>query len=265
MKTKSFLAVTSVALLLSACASDSSTSEGTSQATQTEISSNTPTSASTAAETIDAIEPQAFNESPLVDGPARPKFDEGKQDEVSVVKVGPLLKDQGTLLFAFRNNTSEAISHVDWSATARSEGSLVGSGNSQGTTPSQIQPGEVGLAYIYFDNAKDLPKGAEYDFKVNTSPADTSSYNTAPFTIDEVNYVGESIVGSATNKTGAAATGPYSVSFYCFDAGKMVHQTTDYAAESDRDIADGESVSFSTKIYGHECTEYVVGVSGYFS
>ncbi|NAZ16764.1 hypothetical protein GT020_11925 [Glutamicibacter soli] len=264
-KTKSFLAITSATLLLSACASGSSTNETASQDSQTQSSSAAPTSASAEAKAQSSIEPLAFNDSPLLGGPAKPKFDEGNPGEVGVVKVGPLLKEQGTLLFAFRNNTGEAISHVDWSATARSEGSLVGSGTSQGTTPSQIQPGEVGLAYIYFENAEDFPKGTDYEFKAKTPPADTSFYNTAPFAINEVNFIGESIVGSATNRTGAAATGPYRVSFYCFDDGKMAHQSTDYAAESDQDVADGESVSFSTKIYGHECSEYVVGVSGYFS
>ena len=55
---------------------------------------------------------------------------------MSVVQIGPLVEDgigSATLPFAFRNNTSEGISHVDWTGTARSGGSIVATGSSQGT------------------------------------------------------------------------------------------------------------------------------------
>lgn len=212
------------------------------------------------------VAPVKFDsDNPFLGGPASPQIDTGEINEISVVDVGPLLKKKNILLFSFRNNTNEAISHVDWTATAKSNGSLIGSGSSQGTTPSQINPGEAGLAYIYFENSSKFPKDTEYDFKVSTSSADPTPFNTAPFTIDEVNIVGGSIVGSATNKTGSNTTGPYSVSVYCFEEGKLRYQDTDYAEESSQDTASGESVTFSTKIYGHECKEFILGVSGYFS
>jgi hypothetical protein len=40
------------------------------------------------------------------------------------------------LPFAFRNNASESISHVDWTGTARSGGSILAAGSSQGTIPA---------------------------------------------------------------------------------------------------------------------------------
>lgn len=126
------------------------------------------------------VESLAFNASGLLGGTARPRFDDGEAGDVSVVQVGPLDTDQGILLFAFRNNTAEGISHVDWTATARSGGSIVGTGSSQGTIPAQVAPGEVGLGYIFFENAGAIPGNAQYEFAVETSRVDTTSYNTAP-------------------------------------------------------------------------------------
>jgi hypothetical protein len=69
------------------------------------------------------------------------------------------------LPFAFRNNTNEGVSHVDWTGTARSGGSIVATGSSQGTIPAQVKPGEVGLAFIFFDGTAKLPPAdVEYAF-----------------------------------------------------------------------------------------------------
>lgn len=105
------------------------------------------------------VEPQPFNASGLLGGNAKPNFPDGDPGEVSVVQVGPLDPDQGILLFAFRNNTSQGISHVDWAATARSGGKIVSTGSSQGTEPAQVQPGEVGLGYIFFREQRGHPRG----------------------------------------------------------------------------------------------------------
>ncbi|MGC5224729.1 hypothetical protein ACPW96_19360 [Micromonospora sp. DT81.3] len=249
-------AVLSAALLLTAC---SSTPEV--PATD-EIAS----SATTAPAEDEKGQSLPFNAGGLLGGNAAPNLPDGEPDEVAVVQIGPLDKPGigATLLFAFRNNTSEAISHVDWTATARSGGSIVSTGSSQGATPSQVQPGEIGLAYIYFENGETIPEDAEYEFTVSTSPADTSPYNTAPLKVTEANLSGDAIVGSATNATGAEATGPYGVNVYCFEGDTIVSQFMTFA-EQDGEIADGGTVSFTTSLYGEECPSFAVGVSGYFS
>ncbi len=179
------------------------------------------------------------------------------------MQVGPLDVQRGTLVFAFRNNTSETISHVDWTATARSGGSIVGTGSSQGTTPSWVAPGEVGLAYIYFETAAQIPDGTEYEFAVGSSPADTTSYNTAPLKVTESNLIGTSIVGGAINDTGADATGPFSVSIYCFDGDNLTGETGGFGEQDD--AAADAAVSFSVDLYDTVCATYALGVSGYFS
>lgn len=130
-----------------------------------------PAATSVAAEPPAQVEPLPFNAGGLLGTNAQPTFAEGEPDEVSVVQIGPLEKPGigALLLFAFRNNTPEAISHVDWSATARSGGSVVATGSSQGTTPSVVQPGEVGLSYIYFESGESIPEGTEYEFDVSPS------------------------------------------------------------------------------------------------
>ncbi len=242
--------------------STSSTSTAGSDAQSTPAQSETGAGAGNPATASPASTPQPFNAGGLLSGTATPTFPAGDAGKVGVVQVGALLKDRGTLLFAFRNNTDAAISHVDWTATARSGGTIVASGSSQGTTPVQVQPGEVGLSYIYFDNAASIPDDATYDFQVSTSPADTSFYNTAPLKVSEANLNGGSITGGAVNDTGAKTAGPFSVAVYCFDGDKLVDQTTGF---SDQDAAaPGAAVSFSVPLYGTQCPSFVVGVGGYF-
>lgn len=207
---------------------------------------------------------QPYNVSGFLGGNANPNLPEGEQGEVSVVQIGPLNKDSGKLLFAFRNNTNEEIAHIDWSATARSAGEVVGSGSSQGTSPVQVQPGEVGFSYIYFDNGEALPDDTEYEFTSDSAPAGPSFYNTAPFTVTEANLVGDAIVGSAINETGDKVSGPYSVRIYCFEGDNLVSDITTFASP-DGDLDDGGTTSFSASLYSTPCETYSVGVSGYFA
>lgn len=210
------------------------------------------------------VESLPFNASGLLGGTAQPSFADGEPGKVSVVQIGPLDKDGGRLLFAFRNNTAEGISDMDWTATARSGGSIVATGSSQGTTPSQVRPGEVGLSYIYFDNSEAIPDDSEYEFAVSTSPVNTEWLNSAPFKVKEANLVGESIVGAAVNGKGVEATGPYSVTVYCFDGDNLISYFDGYTEQMD-EIAPGGTVTFSVNLYGRPCQTFALGVSGYIS
>lgn len=256
MKTPLRLAVATAALLLlTSCSSPApSTDEAKPRA-------------ESAAETIDApaeVESLPFNARGLLFSTAEPKFEDGETGEVSVVQIGPLKKSGigSVLLFAFRNNTDAAVSHVDWSATARADGAIVSTGSSQGTTPSVVGSGEVGLAYIYFQNGEAIPEDADYEFQVSTSPADTSSFNTAPMTVTEANLVGDAIVGSATNDTGEKTSGPYGVDIYCFDGDAIIGQLQGFTEQDE--LAPGAAGTFTVSLYGDSCPTYAVGVSGYY-
>ncbi|MGN7189983.1 hypothetical protein [Curtobacterium sp. MCBA15_004] len=216
----------------------------------------------------DGVMALPFNAGKLLGGNAAPTIAAGEPGQVSVVATGPLAKDaalgSGVLTFAFRNNTAKAISHVDFTATAKAGGKLVASGSSQDVVPAQVQPGEAGFGFIYFEDVSSVPDaGVDYAFRASTSSADKSSYNTAPLRVTEANHNGTSIIGGAVNETGAQLTGPYSVGIYCLDGDTLTASTVDFATE-DGDVEPGGTVSFSHDLYETKCDTFTVGVSGWF-
>jgi len=270
---RSLIVATYAVALLAGCSGgsdDASDDRGGSS----DITANPTAETDEASESGDATTPPAsvdalpFNASGLLGGNASPTFPAGDAGEVTVVSNGPFAKDEdfgsAKLLVAFRNNTSAPISHVDLSGTARADGELVATGASQGTTPSQVGVGEVGLAFIYFESVGDVPdKGLDYDFAIETSPADTSSFNTAPFAVAEATNNGSAVIGTATNGTDATVSGPYSVAVYCFQGDQLADQIGSYADQG-ADIEPGGTVSFTVDLYGTKCETFAVGVSGYF-
>lgn len=216
---------------------------------------------------VEAIAAQSFNAGGFLGGNAKPTLPAGESNKVSVISQGAMKMDGvggGSLLFAFRNNTAKPVSHVDFTGTATAGGKIVASGQSQGTIPAQVQPGEAGFAYIYFSDTSSIPaSGTTYDFKSSTSPSDPTPYNTAPLTVRQADNNGTSIIGRADNNTGKPLTGPYSVAIYCLDGDTLADEITGYATESG-DIEAGAPVSFSVDLFDRACTTFVVGVSGYF-
>lgn len=257
-------AVALITLTATACGSSSNDPSSATKPSNTGSSATvvTPTSTPTAAPSV-----QPFNVGGLLAGNAKPNFPAGEPDQVSIVAQAPLDKTPGggaSLPVAYRNNTGAAIAHVDLSATARLNGKLIASGQSQGATPAQVRPGEIGFAFIYFEDSKSMPdSGLTYQFTVQTSPADTSSYNTAPLTVGEATANGSSIVGTAVNKTGEGLTGPYDVEVYCFAGNKLTAEVESFA-DQDNDIAANAQVSFTADLYDTKCEVFTVGVSGYF-
>jgi hypothetical protein len=250
-------------LLMTGCGTDETST------TTSPGAGNSTTRITPKAESPKDVTPQPFNVSGLLNGDAKPDLPAGEGNKVAVIAQAPLEKDSAMgsaiLTFAFRNNTDKAISHVDWTATARAGGKLVATGSSQGTQPAQIAPGEVGMAFIYFDAGSDIPdNGVTYEFSPETSEANTESYNTAPLAVGEANRNGKKIVGSATNKTGKPLTGPYGVEVYCFDGNSITGQRGDFA-EEDGDVAPGGTVHFTLDLYDTPCKTFALGVSGFFA
>lgn len=249
--------LTTSALVLSGCV----------LSTTSNVPAGSLTDSGTTKSTPSAVATPSLNASGYLGGNAKPVLPDGDSGKISVLSQGPLKADGAggaSLLFAFRNNTSEAVSHVDFTATATDNGKLVASGQSQGTIPAQLKPGEAGFAYVYFEDASSIPAaGATYAFKSSASPADSTSFNTASLTVNQANHNGTSIIGSAVNKTGKALAGPYSVDIYCFNGNAITDQLMDFTSESG-DIAPGATVSFSTDLFGRSCGTYLVGVSGFF-
>jgi hypothetical protein len=261
------LGCVALAALLAACSSGSSGDESTAGTLTARGQGHTIAPISTPSAGA-APTPLTVNASGLLKGNAKPDFPAGQAGKISVVAIGPLQKNlgSGTLPVAFRNNTARSIAHVDLTSTARlSSGKVVGTGSSQDVVPAQVQPGGVGLAYIYFEAAKAIPKAhVRYTFAADSSPADASSYNTAPVKITQANLVGGAIQGVGVNETGHEISGPYSVDAFCFTpSGDLASVQTDFANE-DGNIPPGGTISYSLDLYGTKCPRFLVGSSGFF-
>ena len=201
----------------------------------------------------------------LLKGNAKPTFTAGASGQVAVVSQGPLVVSQigsAMLPIAIRNNTKNAVSHIDMSASASLAGSVVATGSSQGTEPAQLAPGEAGLAFIYFEKSFNAT-GATYDFKSETQPAGTSSFNTASVQVTQANLVNGSVVGTAKNATSATLQGPYAVQVYCF-TGNVITDEQGSFADQDADLPAGGTLTYTANLYDTKCPSHLVGISGYF-
>lgn len=157
------------------------------------------------------------------------------------------------------NNSSKGVAHVDISGTAKDPtGKIVGSGDSQGTSPSVIKPGQWALAFIYFQSADGLTSSDTMSFNVSTSPADTSSYNTAAIQVTQANLSGSSVSGGVQNTTGQVVTGPISVDLYCFDAAGHPDYEQGTFTSGSGDLAPGATDSFEITLYNQPCSSYLV-------
>jgi hypothetical protein len=212
-----------------------------------------------------------INSDGLLGGGARPNFPAGTAGKIDVVATGPLTKSpagDATLPIALRNNTSKAVAHVDITATARdATGTLVATGTSQEVDPGALQPGEVGLAFIYFEIGSALPPAdAAYSFQTDSQPADTSSFNIAPLKITEADISGDTIVGTAVNATGKQIQAPYSVNVYCFDSAGNLASTTGTFANENGTLPPLGTASFTVNFYTTPaCPSFLVGSTGFYS
>jgi hypothetical protein len=258
------ISLSAATLGVSACGASNSTNSTPS----VRATSGQPTAASTHTTATVAIVP-TFNLNGLLAGTAKPTFTAGAAGKVDVVYTAALVRsDNGSALLpiVIRNNTKQAISHIDVTAEARNaSGVLAATGKSQETDPAQLAPGEAGLSFIYFETSSAVPAGATYSFSFETIPADTSSYNTSTVKVTEANQSGGSVVGTGTNTTGKAIQGPYSVEVYCFStAGALTNTTGAFTDQSDN-VPAGGNVSFTVPLYGTACPTFLVGITGYFA
>lgn len=198
-------------------------------------------------------------------GNAEPTFGLGKPHMLAILDRGPVTSDasgMASMAVAFRNNSGQAVSHVDITATASIGGKIVATGKSTDTAPAQIRPGQVALAAISFQMK--VPTDATFEFGAQGTTADTSAYNTADLKVTQANLVGGTVVGTAVNDNQAAITGPYTVEVYCFARGKLAGVHGDYGSVT-ANLPHGATTPFRVDLFGAVCSRFEVGVSGYFA
>ena len=190
---------------------------------------------------------------------------EGRPGELDVVLLGTLDDASGTVPVVVRNNTSSPAYNLEATGTARApDGSLAGSGSSQGFEPATVEPGEWAFGYVFFSAA--IPGDAEFDI---TATADTEQgfAGSLGASLSEVttnsDEFGQHVVGIVTNDSDAEMGGPVSVSVACFDqTGTQVLDVHTGFAEGDAIPAGGTS-SFTVDLFDAPCPVFAVGASGY--
>lgn len=208
------------------------------------------------------MKPLPFNAGGLLGGTAKPEFPAGEPGGIVVVTPDAQVNERGTLIIAFRNNTGEAVSKLQWQGSAKDGDKVVAKGMSMSTTPGVVEPGEVGLAAIGFSDWKAIPENADYSLSVASEKPDTSAMNTAPLKVTQAKLVNREVVGTVVNETGKEVAGPINVNVYCFNGNEIVSVWPGYLEEDQ--VAKGGKVDFTQGVYNADCPTFVVGVNGSF-
>lgn len=208
--------------------------------------------------------------SPVVTVVGNVQIPEGEPGALSVVLVGTADanpdRPTGTVPVVVRNRTANTIYSIEASATARAaDGSLAGSGSSQGFAPSRVEPGEWAFGFVYFSS--DLPPDATFEVTATGEDDDSfvGSLDVKPVETNQVpgEYTPSQVVGIVSNEHGEQVDGPISVTVACFDdAGTTIRSVHGSYTDADS-IAAGGTASFSVDVFDGTCPNYAVGASGY--
>jgi hypothetical protein len=203
-------------------------------------------------------------------GNVTPSYPTGDAGQIAVVALGPITYSSagGTLPIAVRNNTAAAVSRIAITGVAEDAAGtkLATASSQQQVEPAQLAPGQLGYSFVHFDpSAPQVPPNSAYQFTITSNPADTSAANTASVKVNTASPSGGSIVGTATNTTGARLQGPYSVQAFCFDAQGNLNSAEAMTTDQIGDIPAGGTVNYTIPLHGSSCSNYLVGISGLYT
>lgn len=208
-----------------------------------------------------AAEPLAFGGG-VIGGNVELTYPDGEPGEVSIVGESPRF-DGGYMHLVFRNNTDETIGKVDFDARSLVDGEKFIDGGSQNIIPAHIEPGGIGIAYIYYPASHTIPEDAEYEYEVEWRvEGDDRFFDRQDFTVTEAELIDGEISGSAVNDSDLQIDVPVDVEILCFEGTDIVEMYTARTLGPSRTAGPGESVTFSwPTIYG-PCDDYAVSVIG---
>jgi len=191
---------------------------------------------------------------------------DGPPGELSVVVVGRSDgTGSGTVPVVIRNRTSTTLYSPEANGTARApDGTLAGSGSSQGFAPSTLQPGEWAVGYLYFDST--VPADATFDVTATASD-DAEFIGSVDVRPVEINVAssefGSQIIGIVENPTDEPVEGPIDVLVACFDDTGTTPVSIHSGFTDGDQIPPGGTASFSVDLFDDACANFVVGGSGY--
>ena len=211
------------------------------------------------------VAPATLGPSATLAGNAMPLVPDGDPGKVVVVSVGTFNSDAfgTTVPVIIRNNSPSAITHVELAAGAKdSAGRIIGSGNSQDFHPGTLAPGQAALGYVYFQTK--LGPSTSFDFSFETSEPSTSSFAIVDLDVTQANATGGHITGGASNATSKVVQGPFTVGAFCFDSNGQLTGEHGTGADGPNNLSTSGSVTFDVNLFGVDCSEFLVGVSGYY-
>jgi hypothetical protein len=183
--------------------------------------------------------------------------------EVAVAAIAPV-DDSGSFPMIVHNGTDQPISRVEVSGAAvGSDGATVSSGSSQGFEPNVIEPGGIGIGYVYV--SYDLPDGLTLEqISIDYTTGLGDFENIVGVDVTDVSSSADRVTGTLTNPHDVGIDGPVSVGLACLDdAGALMGVHSTFA---DRDAIDsGGSSTFTVESYGRplDCAGIILGASGF--
>ena len=212
--------------------------------------------------TTGEVSPAMPDESPYVVGfgdLSVVSLPDGDPGAVTIVASTVPVDRSSLVSIIVRNNTNADVGRIEVTGTARDgDGTLAGSGTSQGFQPQIVAPGEIAFGYVFF--GEDMPDGSTFEFDVDTEPVDDYFL---PVTITEVNNTGDQIVGLVKNDTGGDVSGPISAEAICFGTdGSILDNVGSYVGTGD-DLPADTTGSFAIDLYSDPCPIGLVAASGY--
>jgi hypothetical protein len=177
----------------------------------------------------------------------------GVPGKVSVIETGPFR--YGSIPVVIYNGTDDTIASVKVTATARQNGSLVASGESQDISPNFVSRRGYQLGYVYFGGGKP-PAGSRITFTVtSTKLSDVDFESNRDMTPTEQHVrkgtYSLELVGTMKNAAPTKVSGPIHVILVCLSkAGKILSESNGFT--SDDNAAPGATVSYSISLGSNE-------------
>jgi hypothetical protein len=184
----------------------------------------------------------------------------GKAEELDVVVIGPLFRD--TIPIIIRNNTKKPLVNIQATAIARDPaGTMLAVGTSQLLYPDHLLPGEVSLAYVYFQYRDEL---ADASFTVMAKgkapqPDFIAAFQTLSFT--ETALRTDHLVGILHNDHSLTIAYP-GVFGTCFSRDGAI--TGYFNGNVYTEVEPGGEAPFDVPLWGsRSCTLFIVASSGF--
>jgi hypothetical protein len=184
----------------------------------------------------------------------------GTAGALDLVVIGPLFRD--TIPIIIRNNTQKPLVNIQATAIARDPaGTMLAVGMSQLLYPDHLLPGEVSLAYVYFQYRDELAH-ASFTLKAKgkaPQPGYIAPVQTLSFT--ETALRRDHLVGILRNDHSRtiAYPGVYGI---CFAEDGAI--TGYFNGNVSTEVEPGSEAPFDVPLWGTQsCTRFVVAAAGF--